>query len=455
MALAEISKYAPADFESSSAPLETNSGVGTRRSVTLVTDIAFWERTYGSHTRIRGLLRSLAVHHDVRVFFLKSLTHEIQEGFAGLRLPGARIVSYKEFSGLRRPVPKILRKLNFFKSAPDDFVSAFHAYLQKNPSDVVVFEYIRLGYLLDACPPGVQSVLDMHDVMSERMMSLASAGMKPSIMLPMAVEKRILQAFDRILTISRADQSHVENVMGLDNALYVPSAVEEPEAIATVPANTPPVDGYAGVSKWSKILGLKPTAKKALPTQVPHHAPEQLERDPSGRRLLFLGAKSEVNLAGLKWFLDQVWPILATQGFHLDVVGRVAEAFYDAVEGVVFHGRQEDLSPFFQQANISINPVFVGGGLKIKCVDALAAGMPCVTTPEGAAGLDMARYAGLYVCRSRLEFAQQITTLSKNHTERQRISKLAPLFIENEFSQERAFIRLQSWLQALPSPHRV
>lgn len=452
MALAETAKYAPTEFDSTSAPLEAHSGAGIRRSVTLVTDITFWERTYGSHTRIRGLLRYLALHHDVTVFFLKSVTNEIQDEFASLHLPGARLISYKEFSGKKNNVPKFLRKLSFFTSAPDDFVSALNAYLQRNPSEVVVFEYIRLGYLLDACPPGVKSVLDMHDVMSERMMSLASAGMKPSIMLPMAVEKRILEAFDRILTISRADQSHVENVMRLDNALYVPSAVEVSENALN---NTPSLGGSAGMANWSKILGQHPTIKKMLAGPVPQSAPRRLERDPSGRRLLFLGAKSEVNVAGLKWFLDQVWPILASQGFHLDVVGRVAEAFQDDVEGVIFHGRQEDLTPFFQQANISINPVFVGGGLKIKCVDALAAGIPCVTTSEGAAGLDMALYAGLYVCRSRLEFVQQITALSKNHAERQRISKLAPLFIENEFSEKRAFIRLESWLQALPSPHRV
>lgn len=452
MALAETAKYAPTEFDSTSETLETNSGAGIRRSVTLVTDITFWERTYGSHTRIRGLLRHLALHHDVTVFFLKSVTNKIQDEFASLHLPGARLISYKEFSGKKKNVPKVLRKLSFFKSAPDDFVSSLHAYLQRSPQEVVVFEYIRLGYLLDACPPGVKSVLDMHDVMSERMMSLASAGLKPGIMLPMAVEKKILKFFDRILTISRADQRHVENIMELENAIYVPSAIEI-EGISL--NNAPPLGENAGIAKWSKILGLLPKIKKPLPNPVPQSIPRHPERDPSGCRLLFLGARSEVNVAGLKWFLDQVWPILAPQGFHLDVVGRVAEAFTDAVDGVNFHGRQENLSPFFQQANISINPVFVGGGLKIKCIDSLAAGIPCVTTSEGAAGLDMARYAGLYVCHSRLEFAQQITALSKNHAERQRISKLAPLFIENEFSEKRAFIRLESWLQALPSPHRV
>ena len=433
MPLAKTAKYGPSDFWSRDSDRSSPKLDDRRRSVTLVTDIEFWERSHGSHTRIRGLLRHLSTYHTVKVFFLGHLSARMRDAFNQLELPSAQICSYEEFSGVTQTVTKDLQNISFFENSREEFVLSLYNYLQKYPTEFLVVEYIRLAYLLDACPPNVQSILDTHDVMSERMMSLVSAGLKPSIMLSLAMEKRIYQSFDRILTISRADQSHVETIMGLNNAIYVPSSVDEQ---SQGPRPMP--------QKWWSLFGpLHAVSKRDFGAAS--------KRDPSSRQLLFLGAGSKVNVAGLRWFLEQVWPILWPQGFQLDVVGRVSEAFPDSVEGVVFHGRQDDVRPFFEKANISINPVFVGGGLKIKCIDALAAGIPCVTTPEGAAGLDMARYAGLYVCRSRSEFSKQIMSLSDNHAERQRVEVLAPLFVRNEFSQDRAFLRLQAWMQALPT----
>lgn len=442
MALAKLSKDAKFDFDETRELVGGQSAASVRRSVTLVTDIAFWERSYGSHTRIRGLLRYLAGHHDVTVFFLKPLAESELRAFAGLQLPGARIVCYEDFLGGEGKVPKKLRQLSFFQSVADELVTGLNTYLTTHPSEVVVFEYIRLAYLLDACPPNTQTVLDMHDVMSERMMSLASAGLKPSIMLPMALEKRIFSAFDRVLAISRSDRAHVENVMQLNNVLYVPCAVEA--------ASAPVFERQRDIGAWLANLRIK-----RLLTRFHARSVAQGGKDPSGRRLLFLGARSAVNVEGLKWFLDQVWPLLSPHGFQLDIVGQVGAAFSQVPEGVHVHGRQDDLECFFRRANISINPVFVGGGLKIKCVDALAAGIPCVTTPEGAAGLDLARYAGLYVTRSRIEFAKKIVALANNADERKRVECLGPLFIQGEFSQENAYTRLQAWMQSVPFPDKA
>ena len=90
--------HAPIDvshsFDSPKESADDYLGDPVQRSVTLVTDIAFWERSIGSHTRIRSLSRHLAAHHKLTVFYLKPLSDSAREGFERLNLPGAQIVSH-------------------------------------------------------------------------------------------------------------------------------------------------------------------------------------------------------------------------------------------------------------------------------------------------------------------------------------------------------------------------
>jgi hypothetical protein len=372
------------------------------KTIVLVTDIAFWENSFGSHMRIQSLVRYLAQHHNVTVFFLRTLPAEARGAMAYAGLSNVRLVGYKDYSGRRQPFTKDLCHMACFaERAVEDFVSSLMAFLAEKPADMIILEYIRLAYLLDGCPESMPTVLDMHDVMSARTVSLRRAGLKPSIELPLAEERVLLSRFDRVLAISRADVEHVVESIGLSNVIYAPYSV--------------------------------PKARRHV-------------RRGNGRRLIFVGANSAPNVEGLRWFLAQVWPLLQSDDFILEVVGTVCDAFGDALEGVVWRGQQNDLSHCLDEADIAINPVFVGGGLKIKCIDALAAGLPCITTAEGAAGLEAARGCGLFVASTRLDFAAAIRYLSRSPVDRRLVAKLAPQFVENEFTDGSAYRHLARYL---------
>jgi hypothetical protein len=372
------------------------------KTVVLVTDIEFWSHSIGSHTRIQRLARGLSASHNLVVFLLRSVTAESSAAFSTLALKNAKLVSYKQYSGAAASHAGRVSKLPFFKKfAVDDFTSSLLLFLQETPADYLMVEYIRLGYLLDACPQGMKTILDMHDVMSLRTISLRQAGLKASIEMDAATERDILARFDRVLAISRYDQGFLAREMGLTNTLYVPCSVED---MAT-----------------RDSLG-------------------------SGRRLIFTGGRTAPNIEGLRWFLSQVWPILATAGLVLDMVGPVCDAFPSVPAGVRLHGQQNDLQSFLAAADIAINPVFVGGGLKIKCIEALSAGLPCVTTIEGAAGLDAARDAGLVVATGRLAFIAAIRHFASSEDDRRAVAHLAPRYVRSEFSDQVAYASLEAYL---------
>lgn len=375
------------------------------KKITLVTDIAFWSNSYGSHMRIQNLVRFLAQHNDLTVFFLKSLPGNIRVQLNQVALGHVKMVSYKQYSGRKIPFEKRVSSRDFFKkfAAPDDFVSSLSAFLEENQSEAVILEYIRLAYLLDACPSSVTTILDMHDVMSARTISLRRAGLKAGIEISHAAERDLLNRFDRVMAISRADVSTLKSYVHDNKVIYTPHSVHV-------------------------------TARDGKPIG-------------DGKRLLFVGANSAPNIEGLRWFLDQVWPMLIEDGYILDVVGHVGSSFPKVPDGVVKHGQQDDMSWFLRHADIAINPVFVGGGIKIKCIDTLAAGLPCITTVEGAAGLEGALGAGLVVANSRLEFLGAIRHFAASADARRVVARLAPRFIDNELGESAAYSPLQRFIE--------
>jgi glycosyltransferase involved in cell wall biosynthesis len=143
-------------------------------------------------------------------------------------------------------------------------------------------------------------------------------------------------------------------------------------------------------------------------------------------------------VSGLKWFVDQVWPAVR-EHCELHVVGTVCDSLETTDPRIVRHGIVEDLQRAHIDCDIAVNPVFVGGGIKIKTLDAMSHGIPCVTTVEGARGLESAVGTGLVVARSRAEFAASILALVDDRQRRAEIAIAAQRYIVERHSPSVAF----------------
>jgi glycosyltransferase involved in cell wall biosynthesis len=118
--------------------------------------------------------------------------------------------------------------------------------------------------------------------------------------------------------------------------------------------------------------------------------PARPRRRDDGRTLLFVGSLDYgPNRDGLSWFLDAVWPRLASArpGLRLLVAGPGARGLRPR-PGLELLGPVATVTPLYEAASLALAPIRSGSGTRVKLIEAAAHGVPFVTTGLGAEGLD-------------------------------------------------------------------
>jgi len=112
--------------------------------------------------------------------------------------------------------------------------------------------------------------------------------------------------------------------------------------------------------------------------------------------LVFLGSLDwRPNLEAVEWFLESVWPIVRRSvplaRFHLGgsnppegLAGRLL------TDGVRFLGRVPNACDFLASGAAVVVPLLSGGGMRVKILEAMALGVPVVSTRLGASGIGAA-----------------------------------------------------------------
>ncbi|HSL43684.1 MAG TPA: glycosyltransferase [Anaerolineales bacterium] len=92
---------------------------------------------------------------------------------------------------------------------------------------------------------------------------------------------------------------------------------------------------------------------------------------------------------------------------------------------VIVTGRVPEIMPYLDQAALLVAPVHLGGGMRIKVLEALAAGKAVVTTPLAAEGLDVTDGDQLCIVRTDAEFVERIGQLLRNEEKRLALARRA------------------------------
>jgi glycosyltransferase involved in cell wall biosynthesis len=133
-------------------------------------------------------------------------------------------------------------------------------------------------------------------------------------------------------------------------------------------------------------------------------------------RLCFVGSLDYApNIDGLEWFVAEILPRLAARrpGVVLELVGRGAGPRIQALAGprVELVGAVPAVRPHLERAALAVVPLRIGGGTRLKIVEALALGTPLVSTPIGAEGLELEGGRHLALAERPEEFAAACAAL--------------------------------------------
>jgi len=148
------------------------------------------------------------------------------------------------------------------------------------------------------------------------------------------------------------------------------------------------------------------------------------------RSILFVGSMDyHANVEAVIWFTREIWPEIARRHPELEfiIVGRCpSSAVRELIsERVRVTGTVEDVRPFYASAAALVVPLRVGSGTRLKILEAMAAGVPVVSTRLGAEGIDATHDVHLLNADNRTEMAAAIDQVVNSPETRSRLIQAA------------------------------
>jgi polysaccharide biosynthesis protein PslH len=284
----------------------------------------------------------------------------VLRGFCCSRLPQA-VLRYRS-TALKRHVESLTRQCKF-DSIVCDFLSA--AANIPDLSSAVLFQH------------NVESVLWERDA-EHAGPPLHRFYLREQHERMLRYEKQVCQAMKRIVAVSENDAQTIRSLYGAAHTYAVPTGVDL-EYFAPPHSSVPSTD------------------------------------------LVFVGSMDwRPNVDGIRWFWSEVLPLIRRRRpeCSLAVVGRrpTAEIRRLAERDPRIHvtGTVDDVRPYLWQSAVSIVPLRVGGGTRLKIYESMAARIPVVSTTIGAEGLDVHNGENIAIADSPAAFAERCLHLLDN-----------------------------------------
>ncbi len=189
--------------------------------------------------------------------------------------------------------------------------------------------------------------------------------------------------------------------------------------------------------------------KEVITREVPEATVEVVPtihelRDPGPRfadrrDLLFIGNLAHrPNEDAVLFFAREVFPLLHQKlpEIQLDIIGDPTSSEIAALnsENVRIRGYVADVEPFLRSRRVFVAPLRFGAGIKGKVGEALAYGIPVVTTTVGAEGFGATHGHDIMIADDPVSFAEAIAQLYADEELWQRVATKGRLLIEKHFT---------------------
>lgn len=318
--------------------------------------------------------------------------------------------------------PRWTRGLDLLKTLPVNVAAdrtqpaldAVRADAARGDVDLTVFDFVHASVLRPSAPPrpgrlATKSVCFTHNVEAEIFARHAATAQDPlrrwlwtsQHAKMVRFERAALCAYDRVIAVSARDAAHFATAYGVRGAEAIPTGVD--------------LEHFSWQPPPAVSASMPPTA-------------------------VFTGSMdSAANIAGVQFFLGQVWPRVLAElpQACFRVVGRHPPAALVALgrrtANVEFTGFVEDVRPHVRAAHVSVIPLLVGGGTRIKAFEAMAMGSPVVSTAVGIEGLAVEPDLHYLEQNAAAGFAQAVLHLLQNADARTRLAERARALVEARF----------------------
>jgi polysaccharide biosynthesis protein PslH len=282
--------------------------------------------------------------------------------------------------------------------------------LVERAADVVYIDHLGMArYLPDikAERPFCRTVLDQHNVESDFFKQFAEEKTGAKKIVAKAeyeaarkFEERTLREVDAVVAISNEDAKHF-------NAL-------------------------AGVSAH------------VVPVVMPFD--RRSRAHPGRAHFCYVGSlRWKPNVLGLDWFCEKVWPLvrkrvpnatfeIAGVGLKPDASGKLPVPETWKRPGIETVGFLEDLEPLYARSLGMLAPITGGSGVRLKLLEGFRAGMPVVTTPDGAFGLPLEDGKEAFIASEPEAFAARVERLVRDDVARERVRSGGYAFLEANHS---------------------
>jgi glycosyltransferase involved in cell wall biosynthesis len=195
--------------------------------------------------------------------------------------------------------------------------------------------------------------------------------------------------------------------------------------------------------------GAQRVSPVATGVDLDYFAPQRVEPVAD---LVFVGSMDWLpNVDGVTWFVENVLPLIRLRrpDCSLAIAGRKPsrEVLELAAKDpkIVATGTVPDVRPYLWGSAISIVPLRIGGGTRLKIYESMAARVPVVSTAIGAEGLDIDKGVNIMIADDAGEFAERCIELLEDQARRAQIAAAAWELVCARYSWEvvcRQFERL-------------
>jgi glycosyltransferase involved in cell wall biosynthesis len=282
-----------------------------------------------------------------------------------------------------KPSKLLIDSTNLVDGFYEEFVKEIVTLTTQEVFDIIQVEYIELAPIVYFLPKDTPTVFIHHELRYRRMeyeyglMTEKRLSDSWKIQTTKELELGLMNRYTKVCTVSEDDKQYlIESGVDAKKVVYSPSPVEFVNRSINIPFQ------FA-----NKLIYLGPEA----------HYP---------------------NEDGVRWFLQDCWPSINKKHPELDfqIVGKWTEETKSSIPShnkVKFLGFVADLASVFEGA-ILLVPLRIGGGMRMKILEAISWNTPIITTTIGAEGLPMIHKENCFIADTPVAFNEALESIISN-----------------------------------------